>query len=285
VSPGPAPQGAEGRVRTARLGLHVRRAGRGPVLLYLGGSSFDMRLRCAVMDSALPQHFDVVTHEPRGLARSDAPPGEWTMRDYAEDAVGLMDALGIGRALVLGESFGGMTALHLAALWPGRVRGLAVMAATAGGRLGSSHPVQEWLALPPDAAARAALRVQDLGFAALEATDPAAAAARHAQRTAQERAFRACPANAAGYPRLLAARAGHDAGPLLGRIACPVIVMAGREDGQAPLAAVTRLAEALPEARLWTFPGGHGFGFATPEPVRRLIAAWTDQQPPQEVPT
>ena len=279
-----ATHGTEGRVRTARLALHVRRAGRGPVLLYLGGSNFDMRLRCAVMDSGLPSRFDVIAHEPRGLARSDAPPGDWTMRDYAEDAVSLLDALDIPQALVLGESFGGMTALHLAAHHPDRVRGLALMAATAGGALGASHPVEDWLPLPPDQAARAALRVQDLQFAALERSDPSAAAARHAQRTALERAFRACPVNAAGYPRLLQARARHDAVALLDRIACPAIVMAGGDDGQAPLAAVTRLAEALPQARLWTFQGGHGFGFATPEPVRRLIAAWTDPQDQQEAP-
>ena len=284
MSLAPSARGSEGRVRTARLALHVRRAGRGPALLFLGGSNTDMRLRCPVMASGLPDAFDVIAYEPRGLARSDAPPGDWTMRDYAEDAVSLLDALGIDRALVLGESFGGMTALHLAALHPDRVSGLAVMAATAGGRLGASYPVEGWLPLPPDQAARAALRVQDLRFAACEATDPPAAAARHAQRTAFERAFRACPANAAGYPRLLQARAGHDAVDLLDRIACPAIVMAGQDDGQAPLAAVTRLAEALPRARLWTFPGGHGFGFATPEPVRRLIAAWADPHTAQEAP-
>ena len=282
MSLAPAARGTEGRLQTARLTLHVRRAGRGPVLLFLGGSNTDMRLRCPVMESALPDAFDVIAYEPRGLARSDAPPGDWTMRDYAEDAVSLLDALGIDRALVLGESFGGMTALHLAALHPDRVQALAVMAATAGGRLGASYPVEGWLPLPPDQAARAALRVQDLRFAALEATDPPAAAFRQAQRTAFERAFRTCPANAAGFPRLLRARTGHDATALLGRISCPSVVMAGRDDGQAPLAAVTRLAEALPQARLWTFPGGHGFGFATPDPVGRLIAAWTD--PAQEAP-
>lgn len=275
---GTMPGGIEGRVQTARLGLHVRRAGAGPALLFLGGSNTDFRLRCPVMDSGLPAHFDVIAHEPRGLARSDAPPGDWTMRDYAHDAVSLLDALGIDRALVLGESFGGMTALHMAALFPDRVQALAVMAATAGGALGGSYPIQDWLALPPDQAALAALRVQDLGFAALEASDPPAAAARHVQRTTQEQKFRQCPNNAAGYPRLLAARAGHDAVPLLDRIHCPAIVMAGSDDGQAPLAAVTRLAEALPAARLWTFAGGHGFGFTTPEPVSRLIAAWADTQ-------
>ncbi len=273
---------AEGPVRTARLTLQVRRAGDGPALLFLGGSNTDFRLRCAVMGSDLPQHFDVITYEPRGLARSDAPPGNWTMRDYAEDAVGLLDALDIDRAFVLGESFGGMTALHMAALSPDRVQALAVMAATAGGVLGGSFPIQDWLPLPPDQAALQALSVQDLRFAAFQAADPQAAAARHAQRITQETLFRASPKNAAGYPRLLAARAGHDAVALLHRITCPTVIMAGRHDGQAPLAAVARLAGALPQAEFRIFDGGHGFGFATPEPVHHLITAWTGQHNRQE---
>lgn len=266
----------EGTVQTTRLGLFMRRAGQGPCVLYLGGSNFDMRLRCAVMDSALPAHFDVVTYEPRGLARSDAPPGPWTMRDYADDAASLLDALQIPQALVLGESFGGMTALHLAAHHPHRVRGLAVMAATAGGAAGRSYPIEEWLNLDPDALAELALKVQDQRFAHLLRTNPAAASVRLAQRTAMEAAFRACPANAAGYPRLLEARAGHDAVALLPRITCPTIIMAGRHDNQASYTAVKWLSDNLPKAELWDFEGGHSFGFATPEPMTSLIAAWTD---------
>jgi 3-oxoadipate enol-lactonase len=264
----------EERVSTARLGLHMRRAGQGPCVLYLGGSNFDMRLRSGVMASALPEHFDVVTYEPRGLARSDAPPGTWSMRDYADDAASLLDALHIPQALVLGESFGGMTALHLSAYHPKRVKGLAIMAATAGGAFGRSYPIDDWLCMSVEQAARAALHVQDLRFAQLCETDPEAAALRLAQRVTIEAAFRACPANAAGYPRLLQARAGHDAVTLLDRITCPAIVMAGQHDGQAPLAAVKRLSEHLPKAEFWAFEGGHGFGFATPEPMARLIAAW-----------
>ena len=265
----------EDHVSTERLELYVRRAGQGPCVLYLGGSNFDMRLRCAVMASALPEHFDVVTYEPRGLARSQAPAGTWSMCDYADDAVSLLDALDISQALVLGESFGGMAALHMTAYHPQRVKGLAIMAATAGGVFGRSHPIDDWLQLSVEEAARAALHIQDLRFGQLCKTDPEAAALQMAQRVRIEDAFRACPANVAGYPRLLQARADHDAVSLLDLITCPTIVMAGRYDGQAPFAAVKRLSENLPNAEFWAFDGGHGFGFASPEPVARLITAWT----------
>lgn len=272
----------EGYVQTTRLRLHMRREGKGPALLFLGGSNFDMRLRAPVFASALPAHFDVIAYEPRGLARSDAPPGDWTMRDYADDAASLLDALNIPRALVLGESFGGMTALHLATHHPDRVQAFGVMAATAGGVSGRSYPIEEFLSLPVEAAARAALRLQDSRFAELETRAPALAADRIAKRIALETAFRACPANAAGYPRLLAARAGHDATALLDQITCPAIIMAGRHDGQAPLASVQWLAEHLPDAIMHEFDGGHGFGFATPEPMRCIIDQWSTASPIKE---
>lgn len=270
----PQPVLREMALRTARLTLHVARAGRGAPLLFLGGSNFDMRLRRAVFESDLPRFFEVITYEPRGLARSDAPPGAWTMRDYADDAASLLDALDIPRAFVLGESFGGMTALHLAGHYPERVVALATMAATAGGASGRSYPIENWLALPVAQAAEAGLRLQDRRFGHLYETDPETARAQIARRTDAEAAFRACPANAAGYPRLLQARAGHDAMGLLASIRCPGIIMAGRHDDQAPVDSVRWLATALPNAEFLEFDGGHGFGFASAEPVGRLLTAW-----------
>lgn len=261
----------DGPVRTARLTLHVRREGRGPALMFLGGSSTDMRLRAPVFASALPAHFDVIAFEPRGLGRSDRPPGPWSMADYAADALALMDALGLETAHVLGESFGAMTALELALAAPGRVRAMALMAGTPGGRLGRSFPLETLVDLAPEDRARRLLAIQDSRFAARPAAE---AEAEVAARVAQEAAFLADPGNRAGYPRLLAARAGHDVSDRLGRIAVPTVVMAGQHDGQAPLAAVQAMAAAIPGAAFRSFPGGHGFGFATPDPVAHLIAHW-----------
>lgn len=261
----------DGPVRTARLTLHVRREGRGRPLLFLGGSSTDMRLRTPIFASALPAHFDVIAWEPRGLGRSDRPSGPWSMADYAADALALMDALGLETAHVLGESFGAMTTLELALAAPGRVRAMALMAGTPGGRLGRSFPLETLMDLAPEDRARRLLAIQDSRFAA---RPPAEAEADIAARVAQEAAFLADPGNRAGYPRLLAARAGHDVSDRLGGIAVPTVVMAGQHDGQAPLSAVQAMAAAIPGATFHSFPGGHGFGFATPDPVAHLIAHW-----------
>lgn len=67
-----------------------------------------------------------VTFDRRGTGRSASPPGEWTMADFARDLRGLMDGLGIERAIVGGSSLGGMIAAQFALDYPDRVHAIIV---------------------------------------------------------------------------------------------------------------------------------------------------------------
>ena len=62
----------------------------------------------------------------------DRIPAPYRLKDMAADAVGLMDALGIARAHVVGASMGGMIAQEIAIHWPGRVRSLTSIMSTTG---------------------------------------------------------------------------------------------------------------------------------------------------------
>lgn len=264
------------RLPTAGITVNVRVEGAGPPVLFLGGSNFDLALRAPVFGSDLCAHFEVAAADPRGLGLTDAPDGGWTMQDYARDALDLLDALGWGRVDLLGESFGAMTALHLAALAPERIRRMALCAGAAGGAGGNSYPVHEVQGIT-DARlrARAALSIMDLRFEAMLAEDVAAAEAMIEARVTSEAAFLAHHGNAAGYPRLLQARAGHDAWAHLPGIKAPTLVFAGRFDRQAPLERAERIAAALPNASLHIVDGGHNICFATPDPVAKIIDTWT----------
>lgn len=271
----------EGVVETARLPLWALRASPAaaakpapPRALLLGGSNFDLRLKRGFLDTALVDVCDVVAYEPRGLGRSGRPAGAWTMADYADDAAALMDALGWRDAAVIGESFGGMTALHLALRHADRVTRLALISATAGGAGGASYDISTYLEKTPRDAARDQLILQDTANAELQHVDPDAFAARLEARLAFDTAFRDPSVFSGGYARLLAARRGHDVWDRLGRITAPVDVIAGRRDGQAPLAAQRRMAERLPRARFRAYPGGHGIAFTDPQVMRDLLNSW-----------
>ena len=131
------PKLREGPIATDRLTLYALRSTpkrpEGRVLL-LGGSNFDLRLKRQFLTTNLAARFEILTYEPRGIGRTEQPEGAWDMADYAADAAALMDAVGWDQADIVGESFGGMTALHVCHLFPDRVARVAVISATAGGR-------------------------------------------------------------------------------------------------------------------------------------------------------
>ena len=108
-------------IKTANLKQNVRVEGNGPPLLFPGGSGFDLSIRTPVFSAALINHFTVAAADPRGLGDSESSADNWSMLDYATDAIDLMDALGWTSACVLGESFGAMVALELALLAPQRL--------------------------------------------------------------------------------------------------------------------------------------------------------------------
>jgi pimeloyl-ACP methyl ester carboxylesterase len=62
----------------------------------------------------LAERLDVILFDNRGIGESDSPPGPYTAREMAEDAVQVLDEAGVERAHVVGTSLGGMVAQELA---------------------------------------------------------------------------------------------------------------------------------------------------------------------------
>ncbi len=111
--------------------LSVHRAGRGAPLILLHG--YPQNHHCwAKVAPVFAEHFDVIVPDLRGYGESDAPPDDVEHRTYskramAADIVGLMDALGLDRAHVLGHDRGGRVAYRLALDHPDRVDRLGII--------------------------------------------------------------------------------------------------------------------------------------------------------------
>ena len=88
----------------------------------------------------LQRHFETIRYSHRGTGTSDRLSGDITVRDLADDAAGLLSALGIDKAHVLGVSMGGMIAQELALNHPQRVQGLVLGCTTCAG---GSHSHRE----------------------------------------------------------------------------------------------------------------------------------------------
>lgn len=265
----------EGPLQTPRLTVHalaIRNPG-APKVLLLGGSNFDLRLKRAFLSTSIAQETALVTYEPRGIGRTEQPDGPWTMQDYARDALSVLDAMGWASAVVVGESFGGMTALQLAILAPKRVQRLVISSATTGGPEHASYDISEFLKLPVDEAARLALCLQDTRNGDLRDKDPKAFAEVLAGRIEFETAFRTPSVTSGGYERLLAARRGHDCRDKLHLISQPTTVIAGRFDVQARPESQQVLAASMRKADFHQFDAGHGVLFSHPDAVRIALDA------------
>lgn len=186
-------------------------------------------------------------------------PAAYSLADMADDALGVLDALGIARAHVCGASMGGMIAQHLAARHPDRVLSLTLMMTTSGGRdLPQPSPrVRRALLGRPDGRdVDAVVRHLQRVFAVIGSPafrpDPAALESR--LRAAVQRAWR--PSGTAR--QICAVMADGDRRALIRRIAAPTAVIHGADDPLVRVEAGRELARLIPGALLDEIPGmGH----------------------------
>lgn len=234
--------------------------GDGPPTLFIGGTGGDLRARPNVLDGPLPRSCRTLAYDQRGLGRSSAPPGAWTMDDYADDAAALLDAVGWERAHVVGVSFGGMVAQELVLRHADRVDRLVLCCTSAGGAGGASYPLHELADLDADERVVRQLELADTRRdAAWRADHPDQLERLLEQARAAAEVGAGEPGREDGARRQLEARRHHDTWDRLPLVAAPTLVCAGRFDGIAPVANSEALAARIPGARLQVFDGGHLF--------------------------
>ncbi|MDL1860552.1 alpha/beta hydrolase [Betaproteobacteria bacterium PRO7] len=186
----------------------------------------------------------------------------YTLDDMAADTVGLLDALGIERAHVVGASLGGMIAQVVAARYPARTASLvSIMSATGNPRprvaFGRRHALRAILSRPLDPGD--VNRVVDhLVHVFGVIGSPGFPTDQRLLRDRLERVARRGWYPAGTLRQLVAILASGDRRPLLARIAAPTLVIHGRDDPLVPLAAGEDTARTIRGARLEVIDGmGH----------------------------
>lgn len=228
-----------------------------PALLYCPASGSDLRKSPNISHTPLGRRFRILAYDVRGTGRSDRPAGSWpapSVDALADDAADLLDAVGWESCAVLGCSFGGMVALHLALARPQAVHTLALVCVSAGERGGASAPTLTETLEPLSSDERAArmvaladVRRDDAWFAAEQGRALVAFAA------SADAQFRNEPGAAEGRAWLYRARRSYDAEGALetrgGRLAARVLVLAGQHDGLVTPESASALHAAIARAR------------------------------------
>lgn len=114
-------KGTMPKVLANGINIHYTQVGQGPDLVMLHGLTGNLAVWHLRMVRPLRSRYRVTTYDLRGHGHSDMPPDGYTTRSQAEDLRGLLDALAIERATLVGHSFGADVALHFALNHPERV--------------------------------------------------------------------------------------------------------------------------------------------------------------------
>lgn len=198
----------------------------------------------------------------------------YRLADMAQDAVAVLDALGIAQAHVCGASMGGMIAQHLAAQAPQRVASLTLMMTTSGAR---ALPRPSWavqrtlLSRPRGPGTNAAVDwiVHMLRTIGSPGYPPDLQALRARALESVQRAWHP----AGSVRQLLAIVADGDRTPLLQRITAPTRIVHGMADPLVPLACGQHLAQHIARAETDFIPGmGHDLPDALLERFAQGIA-------------
>ncbi len=252
------------------VNLFYEMRGRGQPLLFLHGLGSSTREWEDQIDE-FSKNYQVIAYDLRGHGRSDKPAGPYTMELYAADTAGLLDALKVQSAHVVGLSLGGAVAFQLALDHPERVKSLVIV--NSGPSMGGS----------PEQANREIEQrigiVRQMGMRAMgQALSPRLFPKdEHAplRQTFEERWAANDPD---AYIQALLAMQGWDVTSRLGQIRCPTLILSADQD-YTPVAAKEAYVSLMPNAQLVVIPDSHhGVPIEAPDKFNAAVSQFLARQ-------
>ena len=120
------------KIKTNNIELYYEIHGAGQPLVLISGLGYPL-WQWHKMVPFLAEHFQVITFDNRGVGQSDKPAGPYTAQLLAADTAGLLDTLGVEKAIIAGHSMGGFVAQAMALDFPQKVAKLILCSTNFGG--------------------------------------------------------------------------------------------------------------------------------------------------------
>jgi len=260
-----------GLARVGDIELSYQRSGSGPPLLLIMGMSGTALHWGEPFLEPLRRDFEVIVYDHRGVGSSSRLEGPLTIRQMADDAAGLLAALAIDSAHVMGISMGGMIAQELVLHDAERVRTLTLGCTYCGGE-GSAVATPEAMQRLTEAmmsgdrmrALRAGWEI-NIGAGMVDDAD------------AYARFLAIAEQYAVAVPVVMAqlqACTAHDTSARLPELDVPTLVIHGTADQLLPVQNGRMIASLIPGAELEIMDGvGHLFFWERPERSAELARA------------
>jgi len=248
------------------------RAGSGAPILLIHGVGMDAAIWQPQI-VAMQDRFDLVAIDMLGHGASPLPPENAGLSDFADQAIRLLDHLGLDRVAVVGHSMGALVAQEIALRAPSRVGSLVCLNAVFRRPPELAQAVRERAAAlggPGDPSAIAATIARWFGDPIPPALADAAAMARSALESV----------DAEGYARTyrLFARADTAHADRLADLKAPALFMTGSEDRNSTPAMSAAMARLAPAGQCLVLSGEkHMMTIASPQKVTQCITAFLDR--------
>ncbi len=265
----------QGQVRTVRVDdieVAYKEIGQGAPLLFIIGYGSTMDLWPADVLSNLSSTHRVIVFDNRGMGNTTASEKPFSIGLFADDAAGLMDALNISRADVLGWSMGADIAQELVLRHPGKVDRLILYAGSCGGNesVPAAPEVLEQLTNTSGSARERGERLFTLLFPAAwlrDHPDPRTYFPVPTETSSPESYVRQAEAIGSWngtYSRLPGIRS-------------PALVLTGTEDVISVPANAFIIGGRIPGAWVIQVPGGgHGMMYQYPDLFERIVTFFLD---------
>ncbi|MEF2277384.1 alpha/beta hydrolase [Deinococcus sp. YIM 134068] len=262
-----APQ--EGVVEVNGARIAYKSQGQGPAMLLIHGfplnGEFFKNNR-----SELSKSFRVITIDLRGFGRSTAPDGNGSVQTYAQDALAVMDRLGVQKAVIGGMSMGGPILFEMYRRAPERFNGMVLIATTANPPSITEQNLWKGVGLQAQANGVPSI-VPDLIKDMLTGRTQQA---RPDLKAFLENLMRGASLNGVlGGSAALANRP--DSLPTLRTIRVPTLIIAGGEDTVYPVVFSQKMQQNIPNAQLVVVPGAaHAVNIENAAAANAAILQW-----------
>lgn len=256
-------------LKAGDIELGFQRGGEGPPLLLIMGMSGTRAHWSERFLTLLERDFEVIAYDHRGVGASSRMERGFSIVDLAADAEGLLSALQIDSAHVLGFSMGGMVAQELSLAHPERIRTLTLASTYCGGQ-GSALATSQATRVLRDAVATRDRDAAVEGFWQVNVSKTFAAD-EQAHAEFMEIGLDKGVASVVVMEQMRAI-VGHDTTTRLGEIEAPTLIVHGSEDMMLPVANAHQIAALMPDARLEIVEGaGHLFFWEQPRRAAELV--------------
>ena len=149
------------KIHVGDIDIAYRMFGNGKPILLINGFSAPLDFWDPILLGNLASNHTVIVFDNRGIGNTTSGVKKFSITQFANDTAGLLDALNVSKADIIGWSMGGMIAQELTLLHPEKVGKLIIHASSCGGKE-SVLPSQEVLMAAVTTSSNSVDRIQKI---------------------------------------------------------------------------------------------------------------------------